>query len=165
MTVRKAVVTLFGLGYLPVAPGTWGSAGAAVVTLLVYLVFGGGSAFHLSMIVLTIAASVAGVACGPWAVSFYNTKDPKPFVIDEAAGQWLALVWMPIGQAGWVGVLGIVGVQFFLFRIADIVKPPPARQLERLPHGWGIVADDLAAAVYANLVGQIICRFVLGMYT
>jgi len=165
VTVRKAVVSLFGLGYLPVAPGTWGSAGAGAVALLICLTFGGGSAFHLSMIVLAIAASVAGIACGPWAVSFYNKPDPKPFVIDEAAGQWLALVWMPIGQAGWAGVVGIVGLQFFLFRIADIVKPPPARQLERLPHGWGIVADDLAAAVYANVVGQVICRFVLGMYT
>jgi len=165
VTVRKALVSVFGLGYLPVAPGTWGSAGAAAIALLVCLIFGGGSAFHLSMIVLAIAASVAGIACGPWAVSFYKTKDPKPVVIDEAAGQWLALVWMPIAHAGWVGVLGIVGLQFFLFRIADIVKPPPARQLESLPHGWGIVADDLAAAVYANLVGQIICRFVLGMYT
>ena len=164
MTVRKAVVSLFGLGYLPVAPGTWGSAGAVVVALLVCLAFGGGSAFHLSIIALTIAASAACVACGRWAVGFYNTGDPKPVVIDEAAGQWLALLCVPIKHAGWGALLGVMALQFFLFRIADIVKPPPARQLESLPHGWGIVADDLAAAVYANVVGQMICRFVLGMH-
>jgi len=52
-----------------------------------------------------------------------------------------------------------VAVQFFLFRVFDIVKPTPARQLERLPHGWGIMADDLAVAVYVNLIGQVAFRY------
>lgn len=159
--MRKAIVTCCGLGYLPIAPGTWGSAGAIVVAGAVYLALGGGAAFDGVIAGLAVIATVVGVALGRWSVAAFESGDPKPFVIDEAAGQWIALIAMPVVGLG--SMAGVFALQFVLFRVADIVKPPPARQLERLPHGWGIVFDDLAAGVYANLVGQLILRWGLGL--
>jgi len=161
--VREAAVTFFYLGYLPKIPGTWGSAGAAAC----YLVYAFVARHHFSIdpvwyeVVLAVgvvAAAAIGVACGPWAVARYERKDPGPFVLDEVAGQWLALIAIPIGSTLFRLVV-VTGVQFFLFRLFDIWKPTPARQLERLPHGWGIVADDLAAAVYVNVLGQVLFRY------
>jgi phosphatidylglycerophosphatase A len=95
---------------------------------------------------------------GPWAVQTYGRPDPGQCVSDEAAGQWLALLWMP--AAGAPQALGVAGAQFLLFRVLDIIKPPPARQLERLPAGWGILLDDVAAGLLANMVGQVLFRVV-----
>ncbi len=78
-------------------------------------------------------------------------------VLDEVAGQWLSLLFVPVG-GGWRAVWVTVAA-FVLFRAFDILKPPPARQLERLPAGWGILADDLAAGVMANVVLQAALYF------
>ena len=78
-------------------------------------------------------------------------------MLDEAAGQWLALLALPLCNST-VMLVAIV-LRFLLFRVADIIKPSPARRLERLPGGWGIVCDDLAAGLYANIIGQVILRF------
>ena len=80
-------------------------------------------------------------------------------MLDEFAGQWFALLALPVGlDAGLRAVACVVGGQFVLFRVLDIVKPPPAFGLQRLPAGWGILVDDLAAGAYANLVGQLLWR-------
>ena len=71
--------------------------------------------------------------------------DPGPVVIDEALGYMVTVAWLP-------QTLGTAAAAFFLFRFLDIVKPPPARQSERLPGGWGIMTDDLIAGVYGNLL-------------
>ena len=160
--MREAAVTFFYLGHLPKIPGTWGSAGAAAC----YIAFRwvaqerlglAGVTIDLVVIVATVLAAALGVALGPWAVRRFENKDPGPFVLDEVAGQWLSLLAVPIVTPP--RLLVVVAVQFVLFRLFDIVKPPPARQLEGLPHGWGIVADDLAAAVYVNLLGQVMFRY------
>jgi len=71
----------------------------------------------------------------------------------------VALLFLPLAIAtGFWRFLALVAIQFFLFRVFDVVKPPPARQLEALPAGWGVLLDDLAAGVYANIVGQILWR-------
>jgi len=162
--VRKWLSTCCGLGYLPVAPGSWGSLGAAVVYVglwwcIVEAAGQRGVYVHIAVAVLAAAAAAAGVACGPWAIKHFASRDPKPFVIDEAAGQWLALIGLPVGS-GLVAATTVAAGQFLLFRILDVVKPPPARGLERLAHGWGIVADDLAAGLYANVLGQVLFRVI-----
>jgi phosphatidylglycerophosphatase A len=107
----------------------------------------------------------AGATQPAAAAAHFTRKDPGPFVLDEAAGvclTWLALpgnpdAWSPHAWA----VVSAVFV-FLAFRVFDILKPPPARQLEKLPEGWGILADDLMAAVYANLACQLVLRGVFG---
>jgi phosphatidylglycerophosphatase A len=79
-------------------------------------------------------------------------KDPQNVVIDEVAGQWITLLFVPVA---WQTVLA----GFILFRGFDILKPPPVRQLERLPEGTGIVVDDVAAGVYALLMMQLLLHF------
>jgi phosphatidylglycerophosphatase A len=160
--VPKLVITFFGLGLLPVAPGTWGSAGAVAVWLgLWFLSTAAGvprAGLEFGVAALTLLACAGTVRWGPWAVQTYGRPDPRPCVSDEAAGQWLALLWMP--AASGPQAIGMAAVQFVLFRFFDIVKVPPARQLERLSGGWGILMDDLAAAVQAGIVGQVLFRVV-----
>lgn len=103
--------------------------------------------------------SVVCVWLGEFAVEYFGRKDPGPCVVDEAAGICLTLLFQPMlpgMREGWV-----LGAAFLAFRLFDITKPPPARQLERLPAGWGILMDDLAAAVYANLLCQLLLRLAL----
>ncbi|NLX05989.1 MAG: phosphatidylglycerophosphatase A [Phycisphaerae bacterium] len=159
--IKRLLVTVFGLGLMPIAPGTWGSFGAALIFLAYAYPLGAdqaGTAWLVTAI-LVIAGSVVGVALGKWAVRHFLMKDPSPFVLDEAAGMWLALLWIP--YAGPLSLIIVAVSQFLLFRIADIVKPFPSRQSEALPFGWGIVVDDLFAAVYANLIGQAIFRILV----
>ena len=166
--MRWWVMTGCGLGRAPVASGTFGSAGASVIALAVWGVLhtaGAGTVWlSVAWLVLTVPASVACVRWGGWAIEYFAPVSKKPgdpglVVVDEFAGQWLSLVALPMPT--WRSTLGVLAVQFFLFRVFDVLKPPPARQLEKLPAGWGILADDLAAAVYANLVGQIVFRVIL----
>lgn len=141
--IVEMYVTCFGLGYAPVASGTFGTLGGVAVAALVgwtwpehYLVL---------LIVLTAVMSLLGAMCGGWAERRYGRKDPGQFVLDEVVGYMVAVMW--IGFPGWNHLIW----GFFLFRLFDIVKPYPARQLEKLKGGWGIVVDDLVAGGYALL--------------
>jgi phosphatidylglycerophosphatase A len=146
----KKFITLaatgFGSGYAPLAPGTAGT----LVGIPLFLVF---SALPWAVWLITVVA----FACLAWHVSeeaekLFGQKDARCIVIDEIAGlQWSLFLIAPTALHV---VLG-----FFLFRLFDIVKPFPARLFEdRLPGGLGVVADDLAAGVYANAVLQILIR-------
>ena len=158
--VRKLLITFFGSGFLPIAPGTWGSLAAAVVFLPLAVLLGQDHSTLWTLTAgLTILASAIGIGLGRWAVEYFHSEDPKPFVLDEVAGQWLALIAIPFASTG--GLFLVVVVQFFLFRFFDILKPTPARQAESLPFGWGIVTDDLVAGLYANITGQILFRVLL----
>jgi phosphatidylglycerophosphatase A len=132
-----ALATAFGAGYMPFAPGTWGS----LVGLLLWAVLP-------SSIVVQVAAiailAVVGTWCGGVAERHFGKTDPAPVVIDEVAGMLITLLLNPVG---WTGAIGA----FLLFRLADVVKPFPANRLESLPGGLGVMADDAMAAVYANL--------------
>jgi phosphatidylglycerophosphatase A len=75
-------------------------------------------------------------------------EDPPVVVVDEVVGMWISLLFLPKG-------IWIAGLSFLLFRLFDIVKPPPARRLEALQHGWGIMLDDVAAALYANVAARL----------
>jgi len=181
-----SIATVFGLGYLPLAPGTWGSLAAIPIYFLVY------SWFHFDVptdyfpnahevaIHNAISATSAGIVSllvaiiGVWASSRVaecsGKKDPQFVVIDEVSGQHLTLLLgsvLPVRwgmwQTRWPGYPFGFGAPhsvlswkfllagFILFRVFDIWKPFPARKAESLPGGWGIMADDWIAGVYAAL--------------
>jgi phosphatidylglycerophosphatase A len=151
----------------PVAPGTVGSVAATV--LLAVVVWGLERAGRpvAAMDPVWVGLLIAGillfgglcVGLGRWTKDYYGRKDPGACVLDEAAGICLTALFVPIHPAAGHGYWTLVAV-FVAFRVFDISKLPPAKQLERLPEGWGILLDDLAAAVYANVVCQILFRVV-----
>ena len=112
------------------------------------------------MAAVAVAATVGCVLLGRFTQRAFGQSDPKQCSLDEWAGQALALCLLPFGTT-WHEWLIAVGAAFVAFRIFDILKPPPCRRAEKLPHGWGIVADDLMAGVYANILCQLLLRFVL----
>jgi phosphatidylglycerophosphatase A len=138
----RLIATGFGSGYSPVAPGTAGSA----VGLLLF--------WPLALVPVAgqIAACAGGLLIGTWASGLLarelDRKDPGLAVVDEIVGMWVTLVGLPFGL--YTALLG-----FLLFRVMDVVKPWPARELERLPGGWGIMADDVAAGIYAGLALRV----------
>jgi len=163
-TVKVACITVLGSGYLPLAPGSWG----ALVAVLIFAgLWWGAVALKAPPWVIDeviapagiLVASWLSVRWGEWAIQRYGGKDPKPFVLDEFAGQWVALLWLPpLASAGLREFCWVVGGQFVLFRILDVIKPPPARQMERWPAGWGVLCDDLMSGFYATVIGQLIWR-------
>ena len=116
-----------------------------------------GQAFDGVVLLGVFLATWVSVRYGKWACEYFGKSDPKPFVLDEVAGQWIALLWLPVVTP--MSLVIILFVQFLLFRIFDIIKPPPARQFEKFQDGYGVVADDLMSGLYANVVGQIIFRY------
>lgn len=167
--LRLLCITVLGSGFAPFASGSWGSLVALLLWILLrqLVLFAGASvdAVEVATTAGVLTASVLCVAWGPWAIARFGArsskeKDPGQFVLDEFAGQWVALLLLPLPGAADAWTLAVViGVQLFLFRAFDVLKPPPARQLERLPAGWGILLDDLVAGLYANLTGQLFFRY------
>jgi phosphatidylglycerophosphatase A len=159
-SIKLAVLTGFGTGRIPRAAGTWGSLLAAVAWVAAALALGENRRPWLDMVFggLIVLASLACIGWSGWIIQRTGRKDPSEVTIDELAGQWLALLWLPvlpIMPSPW-NVLVMAGLQFGLFRLLDITKPGPVRQLEALPAGWGILADDLMAGFLANVAGRVL---------
>jgi len=133
-----AIATALGVGYLPTAPGTFGSA----VGLLLWIALP--RVLWIQLLAIVLVAGV-GSWSGTVAEQHFKTRDPGEVVVDEVAGMMVTLALNPVAGPLWMLVA------FVLFRAADIVKPFPVNRLERLPGGIGIMADDLAAGIYANL--------------
>lgn len=150
MKKEELLTTCFGLGRLPMAPGTWGSLPPAVVYMAAGILFGPQAAIG-AMIFLCAAGCVVSVVCSPAVIGQTGDKDPGKIVSDEVAGQSLALLLMQIFSPQ-AGFCLIAALGFGLFRLFDIRKPWPCKRLEQLPAGWGILADDLAAGVYAAMI-------------
>jgi phosphatidylglycerophosphatase A len=133
-----------GSGYVPVAPGT---AGTAVAVILFFLL----SSLSLSLYLLTTAAFIfISIWIAHQAAFLLQMKDPPPIVMDEVAGYLVTMASFPFTWQ-------YAAAGFILFRLFDIVKPFPARWIDRnVPGGYGIVLDDVAAGIYANIVLQII---------
>jgi phosphatidylglycerophosphatase A len=132
-----AFATALGIGYIPVAPGTFGS----VVGLAVWMMLPS-SAISQGAAILFIF--VVGSMTGNVAEHYFGRTDPRQVVVDEVMGMMLTLFLNPVGPLG--ALLG-----FLLFRAADVIKPYPANRLEKLSGGVGVMADDAMAAIYANL--------------
>jgi phosphatidylglycerophosphatase A len=148
------VATFFGAGFGRPGPGTWGSVAAVLLwavaawaltpgaVLLGRVLLGG---IALVILLGVPAATIVERECG--------RTDPGFVVIDEVAGQWIALLG---SRPGWRSAL----LALVLFRVFDVVKPYPVGLLERLPKGWGIVFDDVAAGLYALGVGWLLRHFI-----
>jgi len=139
MLMRRIAFFIWTAGFaglVPVAPGTAGS----VVGLVLLILVRAAKNDWIEALVLVVV-----VVVGTWSASVaerhYRREDPGEVVVDEVAGMMLTLLWLP---SGWVPFL----IGFLAFRFFDIVKPFPARLAERLPGGWGVMADDLVAGLY-----------------
>lgn len=138
------LATLFGAGRSPVAPGTIGTLAALPAAVLAWRFLPLWSQAAVAVLVTGAGIWAAGVAAQALGV-----KDPGSVVIDEAAGLMVSLIGIPFS---WTAAIGA----FLIFRVMDVLKPPPADRLERLPGGWGIVLDDVAAGLYANLALRLV---------
>ena len=147
------IATFFGAGRMRPGPGTWGS----VATVLCWALIAWILPLSLRMpvaVLLSLLVIAVGVPAATAVARASGKKDPQWIVIDETAGQLIALIGVPLGWKSFLAGL-------ILFRVFDILKPPPVRQLERLPEGTGIVLDDVAAGLYALLVMHLLLRFSL----
>jgi phosphatidylglycerophosphatase A len=144
------IATFFGAGLGKPGPGTWGSVAAVLLWALAIWDLHPSASTMIWMLCAGIVLSIAlGVPAATIAARESGRKDPGFVVIDEVAGQWIALLGAPFDWKH--GLIALI-----LFRIFDILKPFPARQLESLPEGWGIVFDDVAAGLYAWGIGALI---------
>jgi len=144
-TTSYIIATGFGCGYFPKTPGTF----ASLIAALIFWFF---PVESLSILMIAMALFVIGVPTAT-IVERIEGKDSGKIVIDEFVGQFLTLVFIPF-----TGMNIILG--FFLFRIFDIWKPYPINKLQNLPNGWGVMIDDVLAAVYANIVLRLILRLI-----
>ena len=143
--------TFFGTGYFRPGPGTWASA----ITALLWLGFARTlpDAVRIPVLVgLSLLVTLVGIAAATRVALATAKKDPSFVVIDEVAGQLISLIAVPLT---WKTFLA----GFILFRVFDILKPPPVRQLERLPEGTGIMLDDVAAGICALAVMQLLLHW------
>jgi phosphatidylglycerophosphatase A len=162
--IALAIATC-GVGYLPLAPGTWGSlVGVALYVVIrgvaMKIFFAVGAQRHFNLLhvyydvivielVVVLGVALAGIWAGSRTERLSATKDPGKVVIDEVVGQFIAMIPVPfVLESAWWSVI----LAFLLFRFFDIVKPYPARRLESLESGLGIMADDVVAGVYAGIV-------------
>ncbi len=143
--------TFFGIGRMHPGPGTWGSA--ATVLLWAAITYATPLALRTPLnIALALVVTLIGIPAATRVARACGGKDPQFVVIDEVAGQLIALIAVPLA---WKSFLA----GFILFRAFDIVKPPPVRQLEALPEGTGIVLDDVAAGLYALAAVHLLLHF------
>ena len=134
------VATCAYVGYAPVAPGTFGSA----IGLAVFSAVRQQGSTTVEAVAIVVVAAV-GMWSATEAEHHFGRIDPGPVVIDEVIGMLVTLAFVPVNITGAI-------VAFLVFRLLDVVKPWPARRLEHLPGGFGVVLDDMMAGVYGNLV-------------
>lgn len=150
----KLIATSFGVGFLPLAPGTWGAVFAIVVWLPLYL-----WAEPAVMSAITAAAIIVFAVLGTWASSVserYWGKDPVVACVDETVGQWISL--LPVtGACPWWEI----ALSLALFRFFDIAKPLGIRSMERLPRGYGMMADDILAGIYSAVIILTVNKFLM----
>lgn len=142
----KLITSFFYLGHSPVMPGTIGSLGG----LIIYFLVRNNDILYAFTILFIF---ILGILFSGEAEKIYKHKDARMIVIDEATGMLLALFYVPFS------LLSVI-LGFFIFRILDILKPPPCRRIERKTGALGIMFDDIIAAIYTNLILQVIFRVI-----
>jgi len=145
------VATFFGAGRLRPGPGTWGSLATGLLWWLIASHVPPNARLPLILFLLVVVTAI-GIPAATLEARGCGKKDPSHVVIDEVAGQLVTYIACPIV---WRALLA----GFILFRVFDILKPPPVRSLEKLPEGTGIVVDDLGAGVYGLVVLQLLLHF------
>lgn len=172
--LRLFLLSGFGLGLMPFAPGTFGSLPPAIV-LIALLAWGANAVvINIAMAATLVVFSAVCILTTPWAERYFGRKDPGNVVSDEIAAIAMMYLFLPwrtgedalhftgeftAGPGFWN--ISIIVAGFVFFRIFDITKPPPARALEKLPSGWGMLMDDLMAAIYAMVLLQLFVRVAL----
>ncbi|MFB0566182.1 MAG: phosphatidylglycerophosphatase A [Candidatus Aminicenantaceae bacterium] len=142
-TIWKILATFFGVGFFPIAPGTLTS----LIIVILYKFFLHDLSWQLYIIIFILFFFIGVYASSSYAIRL-KEKDPRKIVIDEACGQLFVLFHIP---DSWLPLL----IGFFLFRLFDIIKPYPIKKFEYLAKGWGIMIDDIIAAVYAAFILNI----------
>ena len=151
-----AIATFFGAGLGKPGPGTWGSVAATLIWTATALLLHPSPQSLLGLTLSGIVLSIAlGVPAATIAARESGRKDPGFVVIDEVAGVWITLLGA-VYHPDWKHIV----LALLLFRAFDITKPFPVRQLEKLPDGWGIVFDDVAAGLYAWAVLLLLNRWI-----
>jgi phosphatidylglycerophosphatase A len=140
----KAIATVFGVGFLPAAPGTW----ATVVGVVIAYYLGFNLAFYT---ILLLVLLILGIMTSGMLEKQLGQKDPGVVVIDEVVGVMIALWGLPL-------IWSVMISGFFLFRAFDMFKIYPINRLEAQPGGWGIMLDDCMAGVYTNIILRIALR-------
>ncbi len=156
--MKRLLTSCFGLGWLPAAPGTWGSLPAAIVFGVMCHFRTSPAIVSVVMAALILAGSVVCVKFAPATMAATGKYDPGEVVADELAGQavtFLASPFLALGSATAGQVWTVTAAGFVLFRVFDIAKPWPIRKFEKFPESWGILADDLVAGLFAWTVLQI----------
>ncbi len=148
--MKRLAASGFGLGWLPLAPGSWGSLLPAIIFAMLFHFNASSPMIIVVMAALAAAGAVVCVKCAPASIAATGDTDPPEVVADEIAGQAITFALAGSFVSGPVWWAPAVG-GFFLFRLFDVIKPSPARRLEKLPQGWGILADDIVAGLYAGL--------------
>ena len=150
--LARFVTSAGGAGFMPIAPGTWGSAVAVVAVYAVYLArpsLLAGPLAAAALLVVSLALAWAGVWAGDRVSAMLGDDDPSEVVVDEVVGQLLTYALLPVAGRAWTGwsfeIALVAG--FLLFRALDIVKPGPIDDLQRMHGGLGIMADDFAAGI------------------
>jgi undecaprenyl-diphosphatase len=160
--MKRLLASCFGLGWLPLAPGTWGSLPPVLFFALMCYFGSAAATISITMIVSALVGSVICITFAPAIIAATNKTDPREIVADEFSGQaftFLFIAAIPISNILVTGLLG-----FLLFRFFDILKPWPIRKFEKLPGGWGILADDLIAGVFAGVALLFCLRIGLDNY-
>lgn len=141
------IATCCGCGHSPIMPGTVGALWG--IAIYVPIALCADEPYQSLLIALAlVVSSAATVALGRWSEEFFGEKDSGKFVTDEVAGFLLTVLLFRIPD----NVLVTVLWAFPMTRLIDIIKPPPARRLERIPGGWGVLIDDLLCSLYAALI-------------
>lgn len=153
--MKRMLTSCFGLGLLPLCPGTWGSLLPAIIFAAMCHFGASAVPIAITMAALVVAGSVVCVMFAPAIIAATGKSDPGEVVADELAGQALTFLAVPFFITAEIStrqILITTALGFLFFRLFDIVKPWPIRKLEKLPKGWGVLADDLLAAVLAAIV-------------
>ncbi len=162
MDIKRLLTSVFGLGWLPKAPGTWGSIPAVIIFALVCHHVGTPLSILIAMGATILFGAVVCVKCSPSVIRLTGKKDPGEIVADETAGQavtFLATVFFNFKTFDGAHIFMTAILGFLLFRIFDISKPWPIRKLEKFPAGWGILLDDLLAGIFAGIALLLCYRF------
>lgn len=135
----RLIATGCGIGYLPIAPGTWASLASLPLAWLIVLNYG-----QMGLAIAALISLLGGIWASNTTENLTGEKDPSSVVIDEVAGQWITLIAVAPD-------LMLYGAGFVLFRIFDIFKPWPVSWAEGLPGGFGVMMDDVLAGIYAGI--------------
>jgi len=167
--VHKIIATAGFVGYIPWASGSFGSLvglglaflpgvaapGPLVLLVLFFFFLGVRSSKIVAAAIGHQLTRSAALTKEKFQHGGHDVPDPSIVVIDEVVGMWIALMFIPLHSVS-------AAIAFVAFRFFDIVKPPPARQLERIPNGWGIMVDDVVAGIYANVTTHA-ALFIIGI--